>query len=106
MVITNGGMCAGAVQEAPLEQFCAAPSQRGADHVARKVDQIRTAWAAGDRLGALRIAARFFDRSVATKTFKRGMAAHNHPDFYRQLGQVPEQIVAEALTALQVRFNL
>ena len=71
-----------------------------------KVDKIRAAWVAGDRIGALRIAARFFDRSNATKTFKRGMAAHNHPGFYRQLGQVPEQIVTDALAALQARFNL
>jgi AhpD family alkylhydroperoxidase len=53
-----------------------------------------------------RYAAHFFDRSIATKRFKRGMDAHNHPDFYRQLGQVPEQIVADALAALQARFNL
>ena len=71
-----------------------------------KVDKIRAAWVAGDRIGALRIAARFFDRSSATKAFKRGMAAHNHPGFYRQLGQVPEQIVADALAALQARVNL
>jgi hypothetical protein len=70
------------------------------------VDTIRAAWTAGDRIGAWRIAARFFDRSIATKVFKRGMNAHNHPDFYRQLGQVPEQIVADALAALQGRFNL
>ena len=79
--------------------------ERAAD-VTCKVDQIRAAWASGDYIGALRIAARFFDRSTATRTFKRGMAAHNHPDFYRQLGQVPEQIVADALATLQVRFNL
>jgi hypothetical protein len=71
-----------------------------------KVDKIRAAWAAGDRIGALRIAVRFFDRSTATKTFKRGMAAHNNPDFYRQLGRVPEQIVTDALAAFQARFNL
>jgi hypothetical protein len=71
-----------------------------------KVDKIRAAWLAGDWIGALRIAARFFDRSNDTKTFKRGMAAHNHPSFYRRLGQVPEQIVADALAVLQVRFNL
>jgi len=52
-----------------------------------KSDQIRAAWAAGDRIGALRIAARFFDRSSDTKTFKRGMAAYNNPAFYRQLGK-------------------
>jgi hypothetical protein len=39
-----------------------------------KIDQIRTAWAAGNRVGALRIAARFFDRSMDTKTFRRPAA--------------------------------
>ena len=79
--------------------------ERDADVIC-KMDKIRAAWVAGDRIGALRIAARFFDRSSATKTFKRGMAAHNHPSFYRQLGQSPGQIVADALAALQVRFDL
>ncbi len=71
-----------------------------------KTDQIRAAWATGDRIGALRIAARFFDRSDDTKTFKRGMAAHNNPAFYRQIGKKPEQIVEDALVALARRFNL
>jgi hypothetical protein len=48
----------------------------------RKTDQIRATWDAGDQIGALRIAARFFDRSVETRTFKRGMDDYNHPDFY------------------------
>ena len=52
-----------------------------------KCGHIREAWAAGDRIGALRIAARFFDRREDTQIFKRGMDAHNHPDFYRQLRQ-------------------
>jgi hypothetical protein len=30
----------------------------------RKTDRIRAAWAAGDQIRALRIAARFFDRST------------------------------------------
>jgi hypothetical protein len=46
-----------------------------------KTDQIRAAWTAGDQIGALRIAAQFFDRSVATKN------ANNHPGFYRQLAK-------------------
>jgi hypothetical protein len=54
---------------------------------ATKLDSIRAAWSVGDRLGALRIAARFFDRSGTTKAFKRGMDAHNNPEFYRQLGK-------------------
>jgi hypothetical protein len=71
-----------------------------------KMSQIRSAWAAGDRIGALRIAARFFDRSEDTKSFKRGMDAHNHPDFYRQIGCDPEQILADALESLATRFKL
>jgi hypothetical protein len=44
----------------------------------RKVDQIRDAWNTGEQIAALRIAARFFDRSADTMQFKRGMDAHNH----------------------------
>jgi hypothetical protein len=71
-----------------------------------KTNQIRTAWNSGDRIGALRIAARFFDRSVDTRTFKRGMDAYNNPSFYRQLGKDPEQIVRDAFDDLGKRFSL
>ena len=71
-----------------------------------KCSKIREAWASGDRIGALRIAARFFDRSVDTQIFKRGMDAHNHPHFYRQLRQDPDQIIAAALQLLAGKFNL
>src|SRR5262245_1465972 len=71
-----------------------------------KSDKIRAAWAAGDRIGALRIAARFFDRSAVTMIFKRGMDANNHPAFYRQLGRGPDLIVAEALDTLASKFGL
>jgi hypothetical protein len=71
-----------------------------------KTNKIRAAWAAGDRIGALRIAARFFDRSADTRTFKRGIGAHNNSDFYRQLGKDPQQIVRDALDVLAKRFNL
>jgi hypothetical protein len=47
-----------------------------------KCSKIREAWASGDRIAALRIAARFFDRSEATQIFKRGMNAFNNPEFY------------------------
>jgi hypothetical protein len=62
----------------------------------RKTDQLRAAWTAGDQLLALRIAARFFDRSADTKAFKRGMDAYNNPGFYRQIGKEPEQLTAVA----------
>ena len=72
----------------------------------RKTDQIRAAWAAGNRVGALRIAAQFFDRSEDTRTFKRGMDAFNHPDFYKQIGGEPQEVVTAALALLQKRFDL
>src|SRR5262249_7807762 len=68
----------------------------------RKVDQIRDAWNTGDQIGALRIAARFFDRSAETKTFKRGMAAHNNPAFYPQIGKEPQQLIKTALNRFEV----
>jgi hypothetical protein len=71
-----------------------------------KVDQIRDAWAAGDQIGSLRIAARFFDRSDETLTFKRGMSAYNNPHFYRQLGKEPQELVKAALEVLAKRFEL
>jgi len=78
----------------------------GARPVISKTEKIRAAWAAGERIAALRIAAPFFDRSNDTKTFKRGMDAYNNPDFYRQLGKDPDEIVAVALERLVNRFNL
>ena len=71
-----------------------------------KCRKIREAWASGDRIGALRIAARFFDRSADTQIFKRGMDAHKHPAFYRQLRQDPDQITAVALRLLAIKFGL
>jgi hypothetical protein len=69
-----------------------------------KSQLVREAWSAGDRIGALRIAARFHDRSFRTKIYQRGMDAHNHPAFYRQIGQDPELLVAIAMEALEDRF--
>jgi hypothetical protein len=75
-------------------------------HIDSRTGQSRAAWATGDKIGALRIAARFFDRSANTKTFKRGMVAYNNPAFYWQLGKDPGQIVHDALEVLAKRFNL
>ena len=71
-----------------------------------KCSKIREAWASGDRIGALRVAAGFFDRSEDTQIFKRGMDAHNHPDFYRQIGRDPNQLTAMALQLLPSNSGL
>jgi hypothetical protein len=49
------------------------------------------------------VAARFFDRSEATKTFKRGIDAHNNPAFYRQLGKDRDLLLSAALELLALR---
>ncbi len=70
-----------------------------------KTAKLRAAWAKGDKIGALRIAARFFDRSNDTMAFKRGFGAHNNPRFYRQIGRNPEAITADALKLLARKFG-
>ena len=63
-------------------------------------------WRQDRCITALRIAARFFDWSADTLTFKRGIDAHNNPGFYRQLGKEPAQLVRRAIEALAKRFRL
>jgi hypothetical protein len=90
----------------PRQIICSSRIPGVGNSMLNKTDRIRTAWAANDRIGALRIAAQFFDRSDATKTFQRGTDAYNHPHFYRQIGKEPEQIVATALDVLARSFGL
>lgn len=71
-----------------------------------KTGKIRAAWAKGDKIGALCIASRFFDRSVETQTFKRGWDAANNPGFYRQIGRDPEALTRDAIDALARKFRL
>jgi hypothetical protein len=76
----------------------------GSVTVISKSQQIREALIAGDRIGALRVAAHFHNCSSNTLTYKRGFDAHNHPSFYRQIGKDPEQLTTTALTLLVRNF--
>ncbi|MBI1649864.1 hypothetical protein [Hyphomicrobium sulfonivorans] len=71
-----------------------------------KTDQIRNAWAAGDKIAALRIASKFFDLSEETMTFQRGYQAHINPAFFKQIGKDPEALTATAISALAAKFKL
>lgn len=71
-----------------------------------KLDQIREAWTKGDKIAALRITSRFFDRSPETQTFKRGWDAANNPGFYRQIGRDPDALTRDAIDALAKKFSL
>jgi hypothetical protein len=74
-------------------------------HVDSKTGRIKKALADGDRLTALRIASRFHDRSTETMMFKRGFDAHQHPDFYRQIGKEPAELISKAVRRLRARFD-
>jgi hypothetical protein len=71
-----------------------------------KTDRITTALANGDWLTALRTASRFHDRSDETLLFKRGFDAYQHPEFYRQLGKNPDDLINVAMKRLRDRFLL
>jgi hypothetical protein len=84
-----------------LEARASAPKEPVA-----KLAQVKACWEAADKLGALRIASKFFDRSPETLTFKRGWDARSNPDFYRQIGKDPAALVAEAFDTLAAKFEL
>lgn len=69
-----------------------------------KTAQIREAWAAGDKIGALRIASKFTDQSGDTKAMQRGWDAHNNPDFYKQVGKNPVELTEKALAVIERKF--
>ena len=71
-----------------------------------KLDILRERWAAGDTVGALSIASKFFDRSDETILFKRAQGALQNPSFYRQMGKDPDAIAAAAFDAMAAKFKL
>jgi hypothetical protein len=61
-----------------------------------KTDQIRAAWATGDQIGALRIAARFFHCS-ADQSHEARRRRLKSPAILHQLGKPPLETVMAAL---------
>lgn len=72
----------------------------------QKLELIREAWERGDKMAALRIASKFWDRSEETKVFQRGWDAAQNPNFFRQLGKDPEALTQAAFDALAAKFSL
>lgn len=69
-----------------------------------KSKQITDLLESGNERGALRLAAKFFDRGQATALYKKANDALNNPGFYRQVGQCPDALAGEAITHLKERF--
>jgi hypothetical protein len=71
-----------------------------------KLSQLKTRWATGDLLGALRIAARFPQLGTEKDAITRAWEASQRPSFYRQIGRDPEQLIEEGLDAMRSKWEL
>lgn len=69
-----------------------------------KSDKIKAALISGDKVRAISIASKFFDRSEDTRLYQQAQAAIGNPGFYRQIGKDPEAIMDAAVAALSQRF--
>lgn len=69
-----------------------------------KSDIIRKHLQAGNDREALRVAAKFFDRSEDTSLYKRAHEALINPAFYKQLGVDVELTYSKAVENLRERF--
>jgi hypothetical protein len=67
-----------------------------------KTELIKSSLASGDWLSALRVTSRFHDRSEDTLSFKRGFDAYQNPDFYRQLGKSPDELMRNGKSGCDV----
>lgn len=102
----------------PLVSGLPVPDLRGAgrpqaatDHlqggiVETKLSQLRAMWAAGDRAGALKMAAKWPRLGDKADVIRKGHSAATRPEFYRELGVDVDAAVEAAYAALAERYEL
>jgi hypothetical protein len=71
-----------------------------------KLSKLKAAFAAGDFIGALRIAAKFPQLGAEKVAITTAWAAHQSPDFYREIGKDPTELIAAGIEALRARYDL
>jgi hypothetical protein len=71
-----------------------------------KAQQILDALGRNDGCEALRIAAAFPHLGRYKEAITRGWSACQQPDFYRQLGKDPEQLIAVGVAAVRARYAI
>ncbi len=74
------------------------------DAMKSKVAQIQDAISIGDSKRAISITSKFFDKSEETKIFKSAQSAMLNPDFYRQIGKNPDEIISLAVAKIKDKF--
>lgn len=78
----------------------------GMEPMKSKLSKLRDLFAAGKPLEALRIAARFPDLGDERNAIQQGWAAHQRPEFYREIGKRPEELIEVGLAALVRKYRL
>lgn len=71
-----------------------------------KLSKLKACYAAGDLVGALRVAARFPQLGDEKEAITRAWAAVGNPAFYRELGQDPDALFRLGIDALRRRYAL
>jgi len=71
-----------------------------------KLDKVKQLFLSGDKLGALRIVAGFPRLGIHRETITKAWSAHQHHQFYRDIGQDPEALVKAGFDAIQERYSL
>jgi len=70
-----------------------------------KLEQLRQYMRAGDYHQALKLAAGWQRLGPARDDIQRAWAALNHPEFYREIGQDPDRLVAAGIAAMTARYE-
>ncbi len=71
-----------------------------------KADIIAARWAAGDRAGALALAAQSRGLDARASRIRLGLSASLDPEFYRATGLDPDALIADAYAAMALRYGL
>jgi hypothetical protein len=80
-------------------------TRRGAG-METKLAKLKRHMATGEHVEALRLCAKWHDLGAHKERITRGWAAYQYPQFYREIGQDPDALFADALAAIRERYGL
>ena len=71
-----------------------------------KLSEVKEAAARGDWQRAILLAAKFGNLGEQRDAILSAREAINRPDFQRQIGRAPAQLIAEGVAALRQRYSI
>lgn len=71
-----------------------------------KISIIRELWTKGDKISALKIAAKFPQLGEEKRDITTAWAAVTNPSFYKQINKDPEDLIETGLDAMQEKYKL